>query len=81
MNANPSSKHEAAKAWVRAGARLHPGILFQGIVGNTMYTCEFSPAEHETWLQDVELGFKDGAEGKWVWDKDLDQFTKMEDTP
>ena len=82
MNAEPISKHEAAKAWARAGAALNPGICFIGIAGNTMYSQEIPPAVRIDSLNrrmGMELGRKDGAEGRWLWDEDLDKFIRIEE--
>ena len=84
MTTDPVSRHWTAKAWARAGAALNPGICFIGIAGNTMYSAEIPPAVRIDSLNrrmGMELGRKDGAEGRWLWDDDLNRFTKMEDTP
>ena len=70
----------AASAWVRAGAILNPGIKFIALLPKRQVASfEISPAVHEAWLRDLELGRKDGADGRWVWDEDLDRFTRTEE--
>ena len=71
----------AARRWAKAGARAHPGIKFIALMDGQRYSAEVPPSLYPTlavWLQDVELGFKDAAAGKWVWNEDLDRFTKQE---
>ena len=71
----------AARRWAKEGARANPGIKFIGLVDGQCHTAEVGPQFYPPladWLQDVELGFKDAAAGKWVWDSELDRFTKQE---
>ena len=63
---------------------LHPGIKFIALLPAhdsthaKLYSHEVPPEMYEEWLQNVELGMQDGAEGRWVWDEDLDRFTQEE---
>lgn len=72
----------AARRWAKEGARANPGIKFIGLVDGQCHTAKVEPGWYpcvEDWLQDVALGFKDGADGKWVWSDDLDRYTQLED--
>ena len=67
--------------WIHEAAMLNPGICFTGIMGNTMWSFEVPSDVHDDWLQDVEIGMKDGAQGCYRWDEDLNRYTKVEETP
>ena len=70
----------AARRWAKEGARANPGIKFLALVDGQCHTAEVGPGLYDTfdWRQDMELGFKDGASGRWVWDSELDGFTQLE---
>ena len=75
---------QQAITWVRAAAVLNPGVKYIALLPAhdrtlaKLYSHEVPPEIHEAWLRDVALGMKDAAAGRWVWDEDLDRFTKME---
>lgn len=68
-----------ARRWTKASARLNPGIKFIALVDGQLHTAEVGPGLYPplaNWPENVELGFKDGAAGRWVWNTDLDRFTQ-----
>ena len=76
----------AARQWAKEGAKLNPGIRFIALVDGQQHTAEIEGLSGLLgmqwscyWLQDVELGFKDAAAGRWVWSDDLDRYTQLED--
>lgn len=70
--------------WVRAAAVLNPGVKFIALLPAhdrthaKLYSHEVPPEMYAVWVYNVELGMKDGADGRWVWDEDLDRFTRVE---
>ena len=82
----PHDIGQRAIAWTELGAQANPGIQFIAIIPSPHYHsrqrlhwCEVRTATPEPWPAHLELDQRDGAEGRWVWDDDLDKFTKMED--
>ena len=81
-NSEKIPRDQDAYNWVRAAAVLNPGIKFIALFPThdrthaKLYSHEGPSEMYEAWAYDVELGMKDGAEGRWVWAEDLDRFTK-----
>ena len=85
MSTSPHDTTQRAIGWIHAGAILNPGIKFIAIIPahhrtpQKLYHFEVPPDIHDAWLENVELGFKDGVKGRWIWDSELDEYTKAGD--
>lgn len=83
MTISPHDTRQRAMEWVHKGALASRGVKFIAIVppdadGSRQRLYSFEVPSY-TWPADVELGKKDGAAGRWIWDEDLDRFTKKEE--